>query len=82
MEQQVIYYEDELNDEFSTAVITPKKIDENYQYIYSGAWKKFTHFFWYRIIATPLAYLYLKLYFGQTLNTYKQCDYTGQRGST
>lgn len=67
MEQQVIYYEDEQNDEFSTAIITPKPIDENYQYIYSGPWKKFTHFFWYRIVATPLAYLYLKLYFGHRI---------------
>lgn len=62
-----IYYKDELNDEFSTAVITPKKIDENYQYIYKGLWKKFTHFFWYRIVATPLAFLYLKLYFGHKI---------------
>lgn len=80
MEQQVIYYEDELNDEFSTAVITPKRIDENYQYIYSGAWKKFIHFFWYRIIATPLAYLYLKLYFGHKIvnrGAVKQAKNTG-----
>lgn len=67
MEKQVIYYKDELNDEFSTAVITPKKIDENYQYVYKGAWKKFTRFFWYRIVATPLAFLYLKLYFGHRI---------------
>lgn len=26
MEKQVIYYKDELNDEFSTAVITPKRL--------------------------------------------------------
>lgn len=67
MEKQVIYYKDELNDEFSTAVITPKKIDENYQYIYKGLWKKFTHLFWYRIVATPLAFFYLKLYFGHKI---------------
>lgn len=80
MEQQVIYYTDELNDEFSTAVITPKKIDEHYKYIYSGSWKRFTHFFWYRIIATPLAYLYLKLYFGHKIvnkNVVKQTKNTG-----
>ena len=65
--KQVIYYKDELEDEFSTAVITPKKIDEHYQYIYKSRWKRFTHFFWYRIIATPLAFLYLKLYFGHRI---------------
>ena len=52
MKQQVTYY----NDEFSTAVITPKEINGDYKYIYSGPWKKFTHFFWYRIIATPQLY--------------------------
>lgn len=67
MEKQIIYYSDELNDEFSTAVITPKRIDENYRYIYKSAWKKFTHFFWYRIVATPLAFAYLKLYFGHQI---------------
>lgn len=30
---KTIYYQDELNDEFSDAVIIPRKIDENYQYI-------------------------------------------------
>lgn len=67
MKRKVIYYTDELNDEFSTAVITPKPIDGNYKYIHKGIWKKFTRFFWYRIVATPLAYLYLKLYFGHKI---------------
>lgn len=67
MERKTIYYTDELNDEFSTAVITPKPIDGHYKYIYKGVWKRFTHFFWYRIVATPIAYLYLKLYFGHKI---------------
>ena len=32
--QEIIYYSDELNDEFSGAEITPRKIDENYKYIH------------------------------------------------
>lgn len=63
MDKKVVYYTDELTDEFSTAQITPKKIDGSYRYIRKGFWPRFTHFFWYRIIATPLAFLYLKLYF-------------------
>ena len=31
-EQKIIYYKDELNDEFSGPKITPIKIDENYKY--------------------------------------------------
>ena len=29
---KTIYYDDELNNEFSEAQITPKKIDGNYKY--------------------------------------------------
>lgn len=57
----VIYYEDELNDEFSTAVIEPRRIDESYIYDRRGPWRAFTRFFWYRIVATPLAFMYVKL---------------------
>ncbi len=67
MEEKIIYYKDELEDEFSTAVITPKKIDGSYKYIHKGWWKKLTHFFWYRIVATPMAFLGMKLYFGHKI---------------
>lgn len=62
--RRVIYYSDELNDEFSTAQITPREIDENYVYIHSSRFKRFTHFFWYRIVATPIAFAYVRLVFG------------------
>ena len=32
MRKKVFYYKDELNDEFSTAKIEPRIIDENYKY--------------------------------------------------
>ncbi len=59
----VTYYTDELNDEFSTAIIKAKPIDENWVYIHTSPWKKFTHFFWYRIVAIPIARIWLKLKF-------------------
>ena len=65
MDDKVIYYSDELTDEFSKAVIIPKKIDGSYVYCYDSAWKRFTHFFWYRIIGTPLAFLYSRIVLGQ-----------------
>ncbi len=55
-EPRITYYTDELNDEFSSAVITPKPIDESWVYIHTSPWKKFTHFFWLRMVATPIAY--------------------------
>ncbi len=63
--RKIIYYEDELNDEFSLAQITPKRIDGDYVYCHSSLLKRFTHFFWYRIIATPIAFLYTKAVFCQ-----------------
>ena len=57
---KIIYYTDELNDEFSDAKITPRVIDGSYVYVYKSLWKKFTHFFWLRIVAHPIAFCYLK----------------------
>ena len=65
--EKIVYYTDELNDEFSPAVISPKKIDQNWIYIHTGIFKRFTHFFWYRIIATPAAWLYLKIRFSHKI---------------
>lgn len=61
--RKTIYYNDELGDEFSKAQITPRQIDGSYVYVRHGAWHTFTHFFWYRIVATPLAFLYTKIKF-------------------
>lgn len=65
--RKVIYYTDPLNDEFSAAQITPRRIDGSYRYCYDSAFKKFTHFFWYRAVATPIAWLYTKLVFHHTV---------------
>ena len=61
--RKIIYYTDELNDEFSVTQITPKTIDGSYIYCHDSLWKRFTHFFWYRVVATPLAFLYTKCAF-------------------
>lgn len=37
-EKKVIYYNDELNDEFSTVKINPRVIDENYNYKHGKFW--------------------------------------------
>lgn len=57
----VIYYHDELNEEFSTAEITPKVIDGSYNYDDSNISGKVGHVFWYRILVRPFAFLFLKL---------------------
>ncbi len=61
--RRVIYYSDELNDEFSLAQITPRAIDKNYVYDHTSLFKKFTRLFWYRIVFFPIAFLYVKFKF-------------------
>lgn len=66
--RKVIYYSDELNDEFSTAVIEPIRIDGDYAY---DGFSRFAHFFWYRIVAMPIAFFYTKFAFRHKIKNAK-----------
>ena len=61
-----IVYHNELEDEFSKAQITPKVIDDTYNYE-GGLWRSIGHFLWYKVIAKPLAYLFLKIKYGHKI---------------
>ncbi len=63
---RIIYYTNELEDEFSKAKITPKRIDGNYSYG-SGFCFSFGKLIFYKIIAKPLAFCFLKLKFGHRI---------------
>lgn len=67
MKNKVIFYSDELNDDFAPTKgkIRDKKITEKYNYLHEKnfLWQV-AAFFWYRIIATPVAYLYMYLFKG------------------
>jgi len=59
--KKVIYYSDELNDDHAGHNIKVKKqIDKNYKYISKNIFYKFFTFILYRIIATPIAFIYSK----------------------
>lgn len=62
MEKKVIYYKDELNDEFSKAIIKPDIVDENYKYIHKNLFWKIGEFFAY-LISLPIKSLYPKVKF-------------------
>ena len=66
-EKKVIYYSDELNDEFSTAKIEPMVIDDGYKYVKESFGDKIKRFFWYRMIFTPIAAFYAKVIRGQKI---------------
>lgn len=60
--RKVIYYKDELNDEFSTAQIKPIKIDENYKYKHNIIWDLCSYFI-QNVISMPIKVLYSKIKF-------------------
>lgn len=60
--RKIIYYEDELNDEFSEAIIIPKRIDENYKYSHGPFWEFFSYLI-QNIFSMPIKILYEKIKF-------------------
>lgn len=79
-EPKVIYYKDELKDEFAGDEIKARKIDGSYRYLREDIRGKISHVFWYRMIATPLAWCYMKLYFHHKIinkSVLKQAKKTG-----
>ena len=79
---KTIYYSDELNDDFaSTKDLNEKEIDERYNYFRLN--NPFIHLwanFLYYIIAKPLVWLVLKLYFRYKVVNRKLIKRRGKRG--
>jgi len=69
--QRVIYYSDELNDDFAGTDITARRIDADYDYVPSSPLWKTAAFVLYRIIATPLVWLLCKLVCGLRIKNRK-----------
>lgn len=62
-ETKIIYYSDELNDEFSTAKIKPRKIDENYIYSHKNLIWRASSFLLQNVISMPIKWIYAKVKF-------------------
>lgn len=61
--RKTIYYKDELNEEFSTAKIVPRVIDENYKYIHRNPFWNMCSYILQNIISMPIKFLYAKIKF-------------------
>lgn len=61
MQMKTVYYNDEHNDEFSSAQIKAIPIDEHYRYGTLTPLFRFIRLLYYRIFAMPIAWTYLKL---------------------
>ena len=60
--EEVIYYSDELNEEFSKAQIIPRVVDRNFHYFHNGLWDGCSLIV-QNILSMPVKYLYAKLKF-------------------
>lgn len=60
---KTIYYEDELNDEFSKSSIEPRIIDENYKYVHKNPLWNLCSFVLQNILSVPIKILYAKIKF-------------------
>lgn len=60
--QEVIYYNDELNNEFSKAQIQARVIDERYNYDKNPVWD-FCSFLFQNILSMPIKILHSKIKF-------------------
>ena len=66
MSNKIIYYNDELNDEFSSHKINPIKIDEHYKYKHNFLWN-LCSFVVQNIISMPIKYFYAKIKFNHKI---------------
>lgn len=64
--QKTIYYRNELEDEFSTAKITPRKIEDDYSYL-GGVWRKIGRGLFYYVLARPIGFLFIKIKYGHRI---------------
>lgn len=60
VEQRVLYYTDELRDEFSPIEIKNHSVSPKYVYYSRNFGYKIKHFFWNKIVAWPVAYFHAK----------------------
>ncbi len=63
MERKTIYYQDELNDEFSTKKIIPRKIDETYPYFRKNPIWNMMSYLLQNVLSMPIKVGYAKIKF-------------------
>jgi len=78
-EKKIVYYSDELNDEFSQAQIVPRVIDKDFRYFHGMLWE-ISSMVVQNVLSMPIKVLYQKLKFHLTYvgkEKLKECSNTG-----
>ncbi len=63
--EKVIYYKDELNDDFAENDIKRKSLGENFKYVHTNFFWRIFEFILYYVVASPIVYLIQKIYIRQ-----------------
>ena len=79
-EKKIIYYKDEKNDDFAEGKVDTVKIDKNYKYIIRNPIWNICAFILYRLIATPLAFIYAKIKFRMKVENKKALKEVKNKG--
>ncbi|MBP5242889.1 MAG: 1-acyl-sn-glycerol-3-phosphate acyltransferase [Clostridia bacterium] len=67
MKQKIFYYSDKLNDDFAGTNIKRKELPENYPYFRKNPLRKISAFLLYRVLATPIAFLFQKIVYHEKI---------------
>lgn len=59
--KKIVYYKDELNDDFANTNITHKKLDKNFKFVHKNPIWLFTSFVTYYFLAIPILWVYSRL---------------------
>lgn len=64
MKPKIVYYKDELHDDFAGNNIKTKALPEKFRYVHRNLFWLIAEFLLYRVIATPIVWLIAKIGFG------------------
>ena len=59
---KILYYSDELNDDFAGTKIVNRGVKPNYRYFNRGIWGIIKKIILYRLLATPVSFIYNKVF--------------------
>lgn len=77
---ETIYYQDELNDEFSKAKIETKEVGMSYKYLHRNPFYNLASFLWYRLVAIPIGFILLKIKFSHQIKNRRLLKKAGRFG--
>lgn len=78
--KKIIYYSDEINDDFANNNINTKQIENNFKYIHKSIFWKIAVIIIYRLIATPVALFTCHILYGAKIYNRKALRNIGKKG--